>query len=118
MFGQSFDECMCLRMQFVIWVVIPSLNSSAPALDTMKALRFVVFLQYLPRLLRLFPLLSKMVNTTGVLMETAWAGAAFNLLLYMLASHVSAFSRFLTDLFTALGHCRRVFVGGELLSFS
>jgi cyclic nucleotide gated channel len=75
-------------MQFVIWVVIPSLHSSTPSLDTKKALRFVVFFQYLPRLLRLFPLTSKIVNTTGVLMETAWAGAAFNLLLYMLASHV------------------------------
>ncbi|KAG0609672.1 hypothetical protein M758_7G005300 [Ceratodon purpureus] len=74
--------------QFVIWVVIPSLNSSTPALDTKRALRFVVFFQYLPRLLRLFPLTTKIVNTTGVLMETAWAGAAFNLLLYMLASHV------------------------------
>jgi len=72
----------------VIWVVIPSLNSATPSLDTKKALRFVVFFQYLPRLLRLFPLTSKIVNTTGVLLETAWAGAAFNLLLYMLASHV------------------------------
>ena len=33
-----------------------------------------------------------MINTTGVLLETAWAGAAFNLLLYMLASHVSTSS--------------------------
>ncbi|KAG0558680.1 hypothetical protein KC19_10G046300 [Ceratodon purpureus] len=74
--------------QFMIWVVIPNLTTNTPSVDTKNALRFIVFLQYLPRLFRLFPLTSKIINTTGVLMETAWAGAAFNLLLYMLASHV------------------------------
>jgi len=73
--------------QFVIWIVIPSLPGPQ-AIHTKNALKFIVFVQYFPRLLRIFPLTSKMINTTGVLMETAWAGAAFNLLLYLLASHV------------------------------
>jgi hypothetical protein len=73
----------------MIWVVIPHLTTNTPSIDTKNALRFIVFLQYLPRLFRLFPFTSNIVNTTGVLMETAWAGAAFNLLLYILASHVS-----------------------------
>jgi len=74
--------------QIVIWWLIPSLHHGTQAIDTKNALRFIITFQYIPRLLRIFPLLSKMINTTGVLLETAWAGAAFNLLLYMLASHV------------------------------
>ncbi|KAG8376555.1 hypothetical protein BUALT_Bualt09G0075600 [Buddleja alternifolia] len=35
-----------------------------------------------------FPLSSKIIRTTGVVVEAAWAGAAFNLMLFMLASHV------------------------------
>jgi hypothetical protein len=59
------------------------------AIATKNILGFIVFFQYLPRLFRIFPLTSQMVRNTGVLLETAWAGAAFNLLLYLLASHVS-----------------------------
>lgn len=79
-------------LQIVIWWLIPSLHHGTQAIDTKNALRFIITFQYIPRLLRIFPLLSKMINTTGVLLETAWAGAAFNLLLYMLASHVSTSS--------------------------
>ncbi|KAF4356395.1 hypothetical protein F8388_013260 [Cannabis sativa] len=43
---------------------------------------------YLPRLFLIFPLSSQIVKATGVVTETAWAGAAYNLILYMLASHV------------------------------
>ncbi|BBN13239.1 cyclic nucleotide gated channel, plant [Marchantia polymorpha subsp. ruderalis] len=73
--------------QVVIWVFIPLLKGTTAA-NTKNALRFIVFIQYLPRLFRIFPLTSQMVKTTGIVMETAWAGAAYNLLLYMLASHV------------------------------
>ncbi|CAM6110970.1 unnamed protein product [Calypogeia fissa] len=73
--------------QVVIWVFIPLLKG-ATADNTKNALRFIVFFQYLPRLFRIFPLTSMMVKTTGVVMETAWAGAAYNLILYLLASHV------------------------------
>nr|PNR38847.1 hypothetical protein PHYPA_019125 [Physcomitrium patens] len=75
-------------LDLVAVLPIPQLDSSTPSLDTEKALRYVVFFQYLPRLHRLFPLTKKIISTTGVLMETAWAGAAFNLLLYLLGSHV------------------------------
>lgn len=53
------------------------------------ALSLVVFLQYIPRLYLIFPLSNKIIKATGVVTKTAWAGAAYNLLLYMLASHVS-----------------------------
>ncbi|KAL3691067.1 hypothetical protein R1sor_004718 [Riccia sorocarpa] len=73
--------------QVVIWVFIPLMKGTT-ADNTKNALRLIVFFQYLPRLFRIFPLTSQMVKTTGIVMETAWAGAAYNLLLYMLASHV------------------------------
>jgi cyclic nucleotide gated channel len=37
------------------------------------------------------PLTSELKRTAGVFAETAWAGAAYYLMLYMLASHVSGF---------------------------
>eukprot|EP01018_Ginkgo_biloba_P004429 Gb_32552 [translate_table: standard] len=73
--------------QVVIWIIIPRMRGSA-ALNTKNALRFIVLFQYLPRFIRIFPLSAEVIRTAGVFTETAWAGAAYNLLLYMLASHV------------------------------
>ncbi|KAL8193234.1 hypothetical protein R6Q57_026815 [Mikania cordata] len=73
--------------QLLIWLIIPSLSGSTMA-NTKNVLRFIIIFQYLPRLYLIFPLTSKIVEATGVVTETAWAGAAYNLMLYMLASHV------------------------------
>lgn len=73
--------------QVVIWIIIPIMRGRA-ALNTKNALRFIVLFQYLPRFMRIFPLSTEVIRTTGLLTETAWAGAAYNLLFYMLASHV------------------------------
>ncbi|KAJ7543909.1 hypothetical protein O6H91_09G057900 [Diphasiastrum complanatum] len=73
--------------QFFIWVAIPLMKGTMVD-NTKNALRLIVLFQYLPRLFRLIPLTSQMVKTAGVVTEAAWAGAAYNLLLYMLASHV------------------------------
>ncbi|XP_073292930.1 cyclic nucleotide-gated ion channel 1-like [Primulina huaijiensis] len=73
--------------QVVIWIVIPKL-SGAKSFNTKNLLKYVVFLQYIPRILRVYPLYKEVTRTSGILTETAWAGAAFNLFLYMLASHV------------------------------
>ncbi|KAJ8440660.1 hypothetical protein Cgig2_031077 [Carnegiea gigantea] len=50
-------------------------------------LKTVVFSQYAPRLFRIYPLYKEVTRTSGIITETAWASAAFNLFLYMLASH-------------------------------
>ncbi|MED6122082.1 Protein CNGC15c [Stylosanthes scabra] len=55
--------------------------------NTKNVLRFIIIFQYIPRLFLIFPLSSQIVKATGVVTETAWAGAAYNLMLYMLASH-------------------------------
>lgn len=72
--------------QVVILIVIPNMKGSR-SLNTKDLLKFVVFFQYVPRFIRIYPLYRE-VTRTSVLTETAWAGAAFNLFLYMLASHV------------------------------
>ncbi|KAF9606480.1 hypothetical protein IFM89_025755, partial [Coptis chinensis] len=72
----------------VILVVIPKLRGLT-ALNTKNWLRFIVLFQYVPRFLRIQPLYKEVTKTSGILTETAWAGAAFNLFMYMLASHVS-----------------------------
>ena len=75
--------------QAAILIVIPRMRG-ARSLNTKNMLKFVVFFQYIPRVLRIYPLYKEVTRTSGILTETAWAGAAFNLFLYMLASHVSS----------------------------
>ncbi|GMI84376.1 cyclic nucleotide gated channel 5 [Hibiscus trionum] len=73
--------------QIVVWRFLRSPNAS-DVLATEQALFFIVLFQYVPRFLRVIPLTSEMKRTAGVFAETAWAGAAYYLLLYMLCSHI------------------------------
>ncbi|KAL4182031.1 hypothetical protein AMTRI_Chr12g240440 [Amborella trichopoda] len=73
--------------QIVIWFLVPAVKHSK-ANSTNNALTLIVLFQYIPRLYLIFPLNDQIVKATGVVTKTAWAGAAYNLLLYMLASHV------------------------------
>ncbi|XP_059659491.1 protein CNGC15c isoform X2 [Cornus florida] len=73
--------------QVLMWVIIPNLGGST-TMNTKNVLRFILIFQYLPRLFLIFPLSSQIVKATGVVTQTAWAGAAYNLMLFMLASHV------------------------------
>lgn len=56
---------------------------------TNNVLFLIVLFQYIPRLYLIFPLSSQIIKATGVVTKTAWAGAAYNLLRYMLAGHIS-----------------------------
>lgn len=76
------------HVQVVILILIPKLGGSR-SLNTKNLLKFVVLFQYVPRVIRIYPLYREVTRASGILTETAWAGAAFNLFLYMLASHVS-----------------------------
>ncbi|CAH9095742.1 unnamed protein product [Cuscuta epithymum] len=64
------------------------LKKSPTAAHANHAITLVIMLQYVPKLLVIFPLNWKIIKNTGVVAKTAWSGAAYNLLLYMLASHV------------------------------
>ncbi|KAG5225108.1 cyclic nucleotide-regulated ion channel family protein [Salix suchowensis] len=83
--------------QIVIWFIIPSIRSSH-ADHTNNALVLIVLLQYIPRLYLIFLLRSEIIKATGAVTNTAWAGAAYNLLLYMLASHVLGASWYLLSI--------------------
>ncbi|PIM97717.1 K+-channel ERG [Handroanthus impetiginosus] len=83
--------------QIVIWSILPAIRSSH-ADHTNNALVLIVLLQYIPRLYLIFPLSSQIIKATGVVTKTAWAGAAYNLLLYMLASHVLGASWYLLSI--------------------
>ncbi|XP_068644443.1 cyclic nucleotide-gated ion channel 1-like [Aristolochia californica] len=73
--------------QVIILFVIPKLRGLA-SLNAKNLLRFTVILQYIPRLARIYPLWGEVTRSSGIITETAWVGAAFNLFLYMMASHV------------------------------
>ncbi|KAK4266989.1 hypothetical protein QN277_023838 [Acacia crassicarpa] len=73
--------------QVVILFIIPKLEASFPYLAK-DLLIYMTLIQYVPRLLRIYPLFKEVKRTSGILTETPWAGAAYNLFLYMLASHL------------------------------
>ncbi|GAV71226.1 cNMP_binding domain-containing protein/Ion_trans domain-containing protein [Cephalotus follicularis] len=96
--------------QIVIWIIIPARRS--PRTDhNNNTLALIVLLQYVPRLYLIFPLSSQIIKATGVVTKTAWAGAAYNLLLYILASHVLGASWYLlsVDRYTSCwkSECRK-----------
>ncbi|KAF8033253.1 hypothetical protein BT93_D1998 [Corymbia citriodora subsp. variegata] len=74
--------------QLLIWVILPNFGGSTMARRKNRIL-FIIFFQYLPRFCLLFPLRSEIINASGGLTETAWAGATFNFMLFMLASHIA-----------------------------
>ncbi|KAL8161223.1 hypothetical protein V2J09_012712 [Rumex salicifolius] len=73
--------------QIVVWRYLER-SKGTDVLATKEALLFIVLLQYIPRFVRMIPLTSELKRTSGVFAETAWAGAVYYLLLYMLASHI------------------------------
>ncbi|XP_027090472.1 cyclic nucleotide-gated ion channel 18-like [Coffea eugenioides] len=83
--------------QIVIWYVIPATKSKKSG-QADNTLALIVLFQYIPRLFVIFPLNQKIIKTTGFIAKTAWAGAAYNLLLYMLASHVLGASWYLASI--------------------
>ncbi|KAJ7966034.1 Cyclic nucleotide-gated channel [Quillaja saponaria] len=83
--------------QIVIWFIIPAIRSSH-ADHTNNAIVLIVLLQYVPRMYLIFPLSAQIIKATGVVTKTAWAGAAYNLVLYMLASHVLGASWYLLSI--------------------
>uniref|UniRef100_A0A2N9H0X0 Cyclic nucleotide-binding domain-containing protein n=1 Tax=Fagus sylvatica TaxID=28930 RepID=A0A2N9H0X0_FAGSY len=74
--------------QVLTWVVIPNVRGTVVTVRK-NAMWFIMLVQYLPRVVLMYPLLSQLVNATGIISEPAWAGAAYNLMLYLLASHLS-----------------------------
>lgn len=80
--------------QILIWLVVPATRHS-DSVHSNNTVALIVLIQYIPRLYLVFPLSYQIIKATGVVTKTAWAGAAYNLLLYMIASHVVGASFFI-----------------------
>ncbi|XP_042488034.1 protein CNGC15c-like, partial [Macadamia integrifolia] len=74
--------------QVLIWAIIPNLSSTTILTTVRNSLLLLIIFQYLPRLILVFPLSSQIAKSTGVMTNTAWAGAAYNLILFVLSGHV------------------------------
>ncbi|CAK9318197.1 unnamed protein product [Citrullus colocynthis] len=73
--------------QVVVLIIIPSFKGYR-FIYAVRSLKYILLIQYLPRVFRIYSFLKKVRWTSNILPETAGAKAAFNLFLYMLASHV------------------------------
>ncbi|XVF24654.1 hypothetical protein REPUB_Repub13aG0145700 [Reevesia pubescens] len=73
--------------QMVVWKFLHR-SKGSEVWATKQALLVIVFMQYIPRFVRFIPLTSELKKTAGTFAEGAWAGAAYYLLWYMLASHI------------------------------
>ncbi|CAJ1781545.1 unnamed protein product [Sphenostylis stenocarpa] len=83
--------------QIVIWLVIPA-STNARTDHANNTLALFVLIQYVPRLFLIFPLNRRIQKTTGVIAKTPWIGAAYNLVLYLLASHVTGATWYLSSI--------------------
>ncbi|KAI3818509.1 hypothetical protein L1987_12318 [Smallanthus sonchifolius] len=73
--------------QFAVLVIIPNLDGPT-SFSKGSLLKFIIFSQYVPRVIQTSLFYQKVTKVSGFLIEKAWAGAAFNFFLYVLASHV------------------------------
>ncbi|GLU11835.1 hypothetical protein SLE2022_285550 [Rubroshorea leprosula] len=83
--------------QILIWVIIPSVKGSAIN-NTRNVLLFIIIFQFVPKLFLVFPLTTQVGKAIGFVIETAWLGAAYNLLLFLLSSHVFGASWYLLSI--------------------
>ncbi|KAL8140608.1 hypothetical protein V2J09_006629 [Rumex salicifolius] len=92
--GFVFDLMASLPLPQVLnWIAIPNIQVEYMFLK--HVIRLIILLQFFVRFFLTFRLPSQIIKATGVFMEKAWAGAAFNLMLFVLASHVVGSSWYL-----------------------
>ncbi|KAL6903469.1 hypothetical protein ACP4OV_004282 [Aristida adscensionis] len=74
--------------QVTVWLIMPEIKSSDYNIrNTTFAL--IIAIQYIIRMYLIVPLSNRIIKAAGVVAKSAWGGAAYNLLLYMLASHIT-----------------------------
>ncbi|XP_071685592.1 putative cyclic nucleotide-gated ion channel 8 [Rutidosis leptorrhynchoides] len=73
--------------QIVVWRFFHQSHGSG-VLGTKNILLWIVIVQYIPRSVRILPLFSELKKTVGVITETAWAGAVYYLVWFVLAGHI------------------------------
>ncbi|CAM0953425.1 unnamed protein product [Alopecurus aequalis] len=74
--------------QVTVWLVMPGIkHSDYHVRNTTSAI--IIMTQYVLRMCLVVPLSNQIIKAAGVVTKSAWGGAAYNLLLYMLASHIT-----------------------------
>ncbi|KAK3132687.1 hypothetical protein QOZ80_6AG0526330 [Eleusine coracana subsp. coracana] len=74
--------------QVTVWLIMPAIRSSDYNIrNTTFAL--IIVIQYVIRMYLIVPLSNQIIKAAGVVAKSAWGGAAYNLLFYMLASHIT-----------------------------
>lgn len=76
------------HLQIEVWKFLKRTKGS-DVLATKKALLCIICSQFIPRFVRLIPLTSDLKKTAGAFAESAWAGAVYYLLWFMLSGQVS-----------------------------
>ncbi|GLT59244.1 hypothetical protein SLA2020_320740, partial [Shorea laevis] len=71
-----------------VLILITQAIKGSRVLVAVDLLKYFVISQFVPRVLRLYPLYTRGKRAFGALAEAAWVNALVNLFLYMLASHV------------------------------
>ncbi|PWA47053.1 cyclic nucleotide gated channel 8 [Artemisia annua] len=75
------------QVEIVVWRFLHKSHGSG-VMGTKRILLLIVIVQYIPRSFRILPLFSELKKTVGVITETAWAGAAYYLVWFVLAGHI------------------------------
>lgn len=88
LFSLPIDLLAILPLPQVVILVIIQTTSGSKVLSGLKLLKVFVIFQYGPRLIRIYPLFTNVTRTSCKLDESKFFKAAFNLLLYMVASHL------------------------------
>ncbi|KAG6500715.1 hypothetical protein ZIOFF_040565 [Zingiber officinale] len=70
--------------QAVTWLLIPAARNSSNVMVTL-----IILVQYSLRLYLTYTLTDQIIEATGVITKSAWGGAVYNLLLYLLANNRS-----------------------------
>ncbi|XP_058199832.1 protein CNGC15b-like [Rhododendron vialii] len=73
--------------QVMIWCILPNLKGSTTS-GSGSSLRYLMLIPYFQRLTIAYPLSIQIAKATGIVVQKAWLGAAYNLMLYLLSSHV------------------------------
>ncbi|XP_021663281.2 protein CNGC15b-like isoform X1 [Hevea brasiliensis] len=83
--------------QVLIWFIIPNIDGWG-LLHMKNTLWLLIMIQYLPKVFLIFPIWWQIADAAGVVTQTAWTAAAYNLFLYMVGSHVSGACYYLLSL--------------------
>ncbi|KAK2654113.1 hypothetical protein Ddye_013969 [Dipteronia dyeriana] len=89
--NRSYKGCIdvlaVLPLPQVVIIIILSKSSLSKILEAMNVLKCLLCFQFVPRIIRMYPLFRK-ATSTRILAQVTWVKAALNLYLYMLFGHL------------------------------